>query len=305
MRDLISLSDLDDAALLSLVRLSIDYSLGAGTLPGPLAGRIVATHFQLTSTRTRTAFSAGAMRLGASVLSYGPHDLQLQTGETPEDTGRVLGQMVDAVVIRSPVPIVELRRFSACSAAATINAMSSDEHPTQAIGDLSAMWTTRGDLTGVRVLYLGEGNSTAVALVRALARVPQAHLEVITPEGYGLSDDVVSWAASEGAAHGATVVHHHDADRRPERIDFVYTTQWRTTGTSSKPVGWEEQFAPYQVTTRLLDDFPGAWLMHDLPARRGEEIEAAALDGPRSIAFVQARHKLFGAMAVLKWCVAE
>jgi ornithine carbamoyltransferase len=44
--------------------------------------------------------------------------------------------------------------------------------------------------------------------------------------------------------------------------------------------------------------------MHDLPAVRGEDVVDEVLDGPQSVAFRQAQHKLTSAMAVLAWCIS-
>lgn len=75
------------------------------------------------------------------------------------------------------------------------------------------------------------------------------------------------------------------------------------TGTSKPDPNWREVFAPFQVNAELMARYPAAVFMHDLPAHRGEEVTADVLDGPSSIAFWQAGHKLHSAMAVLEWCL--
>jgi len=103
---------------------------------------------------------------------------------------------------------------------------------------------------------------------------------------------------------GARVEERHDPDNVPRGVDVVYTTRWQTTGSAKPDPDWMRHFVPFRVTEALVDraSGPGAVFMHDLPAVRGEEVDAAVLDGPRSIALRQAENKLYSAMAVLEWC---
>src|SRR5205823_5787284 len=107
----------------------------------------------------RTAFSSGALRLGARIITFGPGDLQINTGETVADTGRVLGGMLDVLVVRTAGPEEEMRRLGASNRMAVINAMSANEHPTQALTDLTTILGHFGRLDGIRLLYVGEGNN--------------------------------------------------------------------------------------------------------------------------------------------------
>ena len=303
-RHLISLDDLSDDDLHGIVARGAEFSRRSGPADSVLAGKIVGIFFRKTSTRTRTAFSSGALRLGAGVIAYGPDDLQLNTGESSEDTGRVLSGMLDALVARTAGDPDEMRVWAGQDRMAVINAMSADEHPTQALADLTTLTVHFGSVEGLRVLYVGEGNNTAAALALGLSRYRGTHLELRTPQGYGLTQDVRERAAKLAAASGAVVHERHDLDQLPTDFDVVYTTRWQTTGTSKPDPDWRAVFAPFQVTPVLMDRFADAVFMHDLPAHRGEEVTADVLDGPRSIAFAQAENKMHSAMAVLEWCVA-
>jgi ornithine carbamoyltransferase len=305
-RHFLSLRDVDDDVLRHLVDQSCRYAAAPGPVPGqPLAGRIVATYFRKTSTRTRAAFSVAAVHLGAAVLPLGPDDLQENTGESRADTGRVLGAMVDALVIRTAGPDAELRDYAAQGRIPVINAMSAEEHPTQAVADLATMRHHLGTLDGVRVLYLGEGNNTAAALALALSRYKRTELHLRTPPGYGLAPDVLATAVDAARNTGSVVEEQHDMNGLPAGVDVVYTTRWQTTGTTKPTADWRTVFAPFSVTSELMDEHPGACFLHDLPAHRGEEVAAEVLDGARSLAFVQAGFKLHSAKAVLEWCVAD
>jgi ornithine carbamoyltransferase len=300
-RHLISLRDMDRRDIDWIVTRALSHASGQ-VIGESLKGKVVGTYFSLTSTRTRTAFSTGAMRLGAHVISYGPADLQLATGETWEDTGKVLAGMLDGLVVRTAFLSPELGRLAPPSDMSVINAMSLDEHPTQALADLATMWERFGQGAGLSVLYAGEGNSTARALCLALARYPGTELHVRTPAGYGIPDTVLADLVDRGLP--GTVTQRQDLRDLPEHVDVIYTTQWHTTGTVKEDADWRAAFAPFTVKDELMARYPSAVFMHDLPVRRGEEVAASVIDGPRSIVFRQAANKLYSAMAVLEWCLA-
>ena len=320
-RHLISLSDLPGSALNDVVERGAALArLAAGspvaedsvserpvkqttvTESTPLAGAVVGIYFSKTSTRTRTAFSSGALRLGAGIVTFGPGDLQLNTGETGEDTGRVLSGMLDALVARTAGDPAEMRGWAAQQRMSVINAMSADEHPTQGLADLTTLTLRFGSIEGLHVLYVGEGNNSAAALALGLSRYHGASLDLRTPPGYGLEPGLRERALAQAAASGAAVRERHDLADLPDGLDVVYTTRWQTTGTSKPDPGWHAVFEPFQVNERLMARAPKAVFMHDLPAHRGEEVTAEVLDGPDSIAFDQARNKMYSAMAVLEWC---
>jgi ornithine carbamoyltransferase len=302
-RHLISVRDLDDADLDWLVRRSAAFDSGT-PVPRALEGRIVALHFLKSSTRTRTAFSAAALRLGAQIIAYGPDDLQLVTGETYADTGRVLSGMVDALVTRTVGDPAHLRELADQGRMPVINAMSADEHPTQAVADLTTILAHAGSIEGIRLLYVGEGNNTAAALALALSRFEGAQLHLRTPSGYGVPAETLRVAERQAAHYGSVVEQRHDLDGLPDDIDLVYTTRWQTTGTVKPDPDWRTGFDPFRVDAAMMARWPDARFMHDLPAHRGEEVTAEVLEGPRSIAFAQAANKYHSALAILEWCLA-
>jgi ornithine carbamoyltransferase len=303
-RHLISVSDLTDEDLRALVLRGDEFASGARS--DALSDTIAGIYFRRTSTRTRTAFTSGALRLGARCVTFGPDDLQLATGETTEDTGRVLAGMLDLLVARTSDATAEMRSWADAGDMSVINAMSAEEHPTQALTDLTTLHRHFGRVDGLRVLYVGEGNNSAAALALALSRFPDTDLELRTPPGYGLATGILATAQAQAARSGARVAERHDMAEPPSGVDAVYTTRWQTTGTSKATDDWREVFAPFQVNGALWERCAGpkAAFLHDLPAHRGEEVTADVLDGPASIAFTQATHKLHSAMAVLEWCRA-
>ncbi|WP_049575184.1 ornithine carbamoyltransferase [Streptomyces sp. SBT349] len=302
---LLSLSDVDEKTLSELVRRSVEFDRDQRPAARPLAGRAVGILFTATSTRTRTAFTVAALRLGGTPIAYGPADLQLATGESLADTGRILGLMLDALVVRTAGPLAEMRRLARGAGRPVVNAMAAEEHPTQAVCDIATLVRHFGSLPGLSFLYVGEGNNTAAALARGLALVPGVRATFATPPGYGLPPALLAEAARAAGARGTVIEEVHDMERLPADVNAVYTTRWQTTGTSKADPAWRERFRPFYVDEALMGRYPGAVFMHDLPAHRGDEVAGAVLDGERSLAWAQARMKLSSAMAVLEHVVED
>jgi ornithine carbamoyltransferase len=305
VRHVLSIAQMGAENLAHLVARSVEIAADPGAQPRALAGKVVGIYFRGTSTRTRTSFTVGALRLGAGTVAYGPNDLQIVTGESLLDTARVLSGFLDALVIRTNESPEEMETLAAQGEMAVINAMSENEHPTQAIADLSTLSEAFGRLRDLHVLYVGEGNNTAASLALAVAQTPGMRLTLVTPEGYGLPDGVLETAGRFAAAHGAAVEHHHRIDSLPKNVDAVYATRWQTMGAPKSEAGWEAKFAPFRVTKEMMAAVSkpsGTIFLHDLPAMRGSDVVDEVLDGPQSWAFRQARHKLFSAMSVLQWC---
>lgn len=307
MRHVISLTEVGPQNLSRLVDDALAFAARPEVTDQPLRGKIGGIYFRGTSTRTRTSFTVGALKLGAQVIAYGPNDLQLVTGESIQDTTRVLSNFLDFLVIRTNSSIDEMRALASQQRMSVINAMSENEHPTQAIADLVTIKETLGRLNDVHVLYLGEGNNSAAALAVAVAMTEGMRLTLLTPEGYGLPDSLLTYAAALARGTGAAVTQHHDLDALPKNVDVVYTTRWQTMGVPKADPDWQRKFTPYAVTQKMMERVSkpaGTIFLHDLPAVRGAEVADEVLDGPQSRAFRQAYHKLTCAMAVLKWCVA-
>lgn len=301
-KHILSLKDLSKQETLDIVNRGIEYAKGSVALGTQLSGKVIGIYFTKTSTRTRTSFSSAALRLGANIISYGPNDLQTNTGENLEDTLQVLSQMLDGLVVRTSGSQQALNNFKGQRRMALVNAMTKEEHPTQALADLTTIKMQYGELSGINMIYMGEGNNTAIALALALAKFPKVSVHFCTPPNYGLNKELLEYAKTEALKNNSMITEVHNTNLLPSNTDIVYTTRWQTTGTSKPDKDWRQKFEPFAVTERLMTAYPKATFMHDLPAHRGEEVEAAVIDGDSSIVFDQAENKSHSAKAVLEWC---
>lgn len=307
-RHILSIADLEPLELSFLIDRTLQLATKHSQGKEPLKGKAVGIYFRKPSTRTRTSFTLGAAKLGAFVITYGPNDLQISTGESLQDTARVLSGYLNGLVLRTAESVEEMRILANQEKMSIINAMSDKEHPTQAIADLATLQEQFGRLNGLHVLYLGEGNSTAAALALAVSKIEGMRLTLLTPENYGLPQEIFRQSQLFAMTYGASIEQYHTVEHIPKDVDVVYATRWQTTGSSKADPNWKEQFKPFSVTQTVMElasKSSGTVFMHDLPAVRGEDVAGDVLDGSQSIAFHQAHNKLFGAMAVLEWCLLD
>ncbi|KAB1158710.1 ornithine carbamoyltransferase [Tenacibaculum aiptasiae] len=302
-KHVISLKDLSPQETLEIINRGIEYSNGNVEQGYQLKNKVLGVYFKKTSTRTRTAFTTAALRLGAQVIAYGPNDLQLNTGETMGDTLQVLSRMLDGLVLRTAESPKILKAFANQKKMSIVNAMTEDEHPTQALADLTTIKQYFGELSGLEIVYLGEGNNTTTALALAIAKFSNMKINFFTPPNYNIDPMLLKYAQEEGKKRNTTIKEFHDLRKLPKNADIVYTTRWQTTGTTKPDPNWRKVFEPFTVTEELMNTYTDAIFMHDLPAHRGDEVEASVIDGVNSIVFNQAENKAHSAKAVLEWCM--
>lgn len=299
-RSLISWRDLSDENIRTLVELSY---LSADRFAGLLEGKLVGLFFSVPSTRTRSAFWRAALDMSAQIMVFGAEDLQTKTGETYRHTGRIIANVADILVVRTNGPESDMHEL-ASGGLSVINAMSQQEHPTQAIADYAAIIRHFGPSQRIRLSYFGEGNNTAAALALMFSIFPGAELHFYMPSALSLPADVIETATARAKRNGAEVYVKHSVPRILPPTDIIYTTRWQTMGQPHLQEDWREQLEPFRVDDVLFDRAaaPGAVFMHDLPAVMGDEVTRSMLEGSHSIVWDQAFHKITAAKVVLAWC---
>ncbi len=290
-----SLSPDDFARLISLARrMKEEPAAWRRALPG---GRL-AMIFDKPSTRTRVSFEAAAVNLGMHPLMLRPDELQIGRGEPPQDTARVLSRMVDAIAWRT-FSQARLETFASHCSIPVLNALTDEHHPCQALADLMTIEETIGSLAGRRLAYIGDGNNVAHSLVEAGA-LAGMHVVLAVPEGYDPDPAIVAAARDRGRQTGATIeIVRKPADAARD-ADAVYTDVWTSMGEEKEREAREQAFRGYTVTPTLMDlARPGAIFLHCLPAHRGEEVDEAVLEGPRSRVWDEAENRLWTEQAAL------
>ena len=281
-RHLLRVSDLSLDQLHRLLRLAADMKADPLGWREAQAGKVLACFFSKPSTRTRVSLEAAAQRLGMLPLMLRPDELQLGRGEPISDTGRVLSGYVDAIAIRTYAQS-DVEELAAAATVPVINALTDDHHPCQALADLLTIRERFGDLEGVRLAYLGDGNNVAHSLMEAGAL---AGMEIVisTPYGYGPQAEI------EAATHAELEADPVAAVRGAQ---VVYTDVWVSMGQDAEREARLAALERYRVSSEVMATASkDAIFMHCLPAHRGEEVTADVIDGPRSVVFDQAANRL-------------
>jgi ornithine carbamoyltransferase len=251
-----------------------------------LAGRSIALVFEKPSTRTRVSFEVGVGELGANSLILRGDELQLARGESIADTARVLSRYVHAIVIRSGSHTI-VSELAEPAEIPVINALTPTHHPCQALADLLTLRERFGELEGLRLAYVGDGNNVARSLT-ILGGLAGVDVRIASPEGFALED-----------SHGATLT--EDPKAAVYEADAVYTDVWVSMGDEDDAEQRRAALAPYRVDAELLDGAAErAIVLHCLPAHPGEEISEELLYGERSAVWDQAENRLHAQKALLE-----
>jgi ornithine carbamoyltransferase len=264
-----------------------------------LDGRSVALVFEKPSTRTRISFEVGIDELGGHAVVLRADELQLSRGEALRDTALVLSRHVAAIGVRTG-PDEMLAELAQHSSVPVVNMLTARHHPCQALADLLTLREAYGELAGLRVAYVGDGNNVARSLAN-LGALAGMHVAVASPRGYELEDGLPSMAAASGR-----VTLHGDPREAVEGAIAVYTDVWVSMGDEEAARERRAALAGYRIDDALLDlADAGAFAMHDLPAHAGEEISAEVLYGPRQRIWDQAENRRHAQKALLELLVAK
>ncbi len=295
-RHFLRLTDYSRAELLGILDLGRELKdrLRRGEPHRVLEGKALAMLFEKSSTRTRVSFEVGMFQLGGHALFLSPRDTQIGRGEPVKDTARVLSRYVDAIMVRTfgQDVLEELARWSSVP---VINGLTDLLHPCQVMADLLTVLERRGDLDGLRVAWVGDGNNMAHSWINA-ARVLGFRLRLACPEGFD-PDPTVLGPALEAGADVEVVRDPSDAARDAH---VVTTDVWASMGQEEEKEARARAFAGYTVDAAVMAcAAPDAIFLHCLPAHRGEEVTEDVLEGPSSAVWDEAENRLHVQKAIL------
>jgi ornithine carbamoyltransferase len=254
-----------------------------------LAERSVALVFERPSTRTRVSFEVGVAELGGTPLVLRGDELQLSRGESMGDTARVLSRFVHGIVVRAGSQEA-VEGLAAGAAVPVINGLTPAHHPCQVLADLLTLRERFGDLDGVKLAYVGDGNNVARSLT-LMGRIVGLDVRVASPAGYELEP-------------GLATLDTADANEAVDGADAVYTDVWVSMGDETDAEKRRSDLASYRVDAALVGHAADrAIVLHCLPAHPGEEITEDVLYGERSAVFDQAENRLHAQKALLELLV--
>lgn len=305
MKDFISVADLSVEEIwriLNRARELKDEWRAGGNVP-ILKGKVLGMIFQKPSLRTRVSFDVAMLHLGGHALYLSPDEIGLGKRESIADVARVLSRYVDGIMARvfDHDHVLELARYSRVP---VINGLSDYNHPCQGMADVLTIWEKKGDLKGLKLVYVGDGNNVAVSLLLAAAKLGM-HFVIGNPPGYDLPPKALELGRQIAQESGSQVMTTHDPVEAVTGADVVYTDTWTSMGQESESAQRVAVFPPYQVNSVLLARAqPDAIVMHCLPAHRGQEITDEVADGPQSALFDQAENRLHAQKGILATLMA-
>jgi len=261
-----------------------------------LSGKMLAMIFEKSSTRTRISFDMAIRQLGGQSMILSSTDMQLGRGETIADTAQVLSRYVDAIMIRSNShdTLLEMAHHAQIP---VINGLTDRSHPCQILADLMTLIEHKGDLAGLRIAWLGDGNNVANSFLHAAPKFGFS-LTLGCPQAFAPDVDEISQAINAGADIKVTT----DPHEAIAAADVVIADTFVSMGDKNAKQRLQE-LSPFQVNTGLMELADSrAVFLHCLPAHRGEEVSAKVIDGPQSLVFDEAENRLHVQKAILKYC---
>jgi ornithine carbamoyltransferase len=295
-KDLVSISDLNGEDIRLLISDAVDMKT-KGWL-SLLSGKVLAIMFEKPSLRTRVSFEVAMRQLGGDTIYLSPAEVGLGKRESVPDVARVLSRYVDAIVARtfSHQTIEALAEYSAVP---VINALSDLEHPCQALADLVTIYEKKGELNGLTLAFVGDGNNVTHSLLLAASLVGM-NFRIASPTGYAVQERILHLAQGYAADSGAEIFCTEEPRLAVSGADVVYTDVWTSMGQEAEAEERRRIFAHYQLNTELmLSAKEDAIMMHPLPAHRGEEVTDSILDSPKSVVFDQAENRMHLQKALL------
>lgn len=300
MQDFLSVSEQPSETIQALLDLAVtlkdEWNKG-GNQP-LLKNKTLAMIFQKPSLRTRVSFDMGMRHLGGDALYLSPAEIGLGKRESIADIARVMAGYVDILMARvfEHAHVVALAEWSDIP---VINGLSDYNHPCQAMADALTIQENFGNLKGLNVTFVGDGNNVAVSLMHICAKLG-ANFTIANPPGYGMNENAMAIGQSIAAENNCKITATTDPHAAVKDANVIYTDTWTSMGQEEETYKRQQVFPPYQVNKQLVSEArPDVIVLHCLPAHRGEEITDEVADGSHSRLFPQAHNRLHAQKAIL------
>jgi ornithine carbamoyltransferase len=263
-----------------------------------LSNKVLALLFEKPSIRHRVSFDVAMRQLGGHCIYLSQVEVGLGQRESIADVARVLSRYVDCIAIRT-FSQKTLETFARYSRAPVINSLTDLEHPCQALADLMTIAEKKGELKGLTLAFIGDGNNVANSLLLAATLVGM-NFRFASPPGFGINENMLDTARQYALVSGSDIYLGTDPREAVAGADIVYTDVWTSMGQEKEVNKRRQVFADYQVNGTLMSFTKKyAIFMHDLPAHRGEEVTDEVIDGPQSVVFDQSDNKIHLLKALL------
>ncbi|MBZ5655335.1 MAG: ornithine carbamoyltransferase [Acidobacteriia bacterium] len=263
-----------------------------------LKGQTLALIFEKPSLRTRVSFDVGIHQLGGFALYLSPAEINLGKRESVYDVAKNLERMVQGIMIRTFAHEI-VDQMADHAGIPVINGLTDYSHPCQAMADYLTILELKGEVSGLKVAFVGDGNNVAHSLMFAGAQLG-AKVWVATPPKYEPDSAAIRWATERGQSTSGTCTVTNDPVEAVRGADVVYTDAWASMGQETEKEQREKIFRSYQVNADLFRlAKPDAIFMHCLPAHRGDEVTAEVIDSVHSVVFQEGENRLHVQKAIM------
>jgi len=295
-KDLLSVADLSGEDIRLLISNTVE--MKAERRLSMLGGKILALLFEKPSLRTRVSFEVAMQQLGGHAVYLSPAEVGLGQRESVADVAQVLSRYVDAIAARTFAQQT-LEVLASYASVPVINALSDLEHPCQALADFFTIFEKKGELEGVNLAFIGDGNNVAHSLLLA-ASLTGMNFRIASPPGYGVQESIMRLAQGFALESGAELLFTEEPQSAVTQADVVYTDVWASMGQEAEAERRRQLFARYQVNEELISLAKAdAIFMHPLPAHHGQEVAEGILESLPSVVFDQAENRLHLQKALL------
>ncbi|MCI2282741.1 ornithine carbamoyltransferase [Colwellia sp. MSW7] len=290
--------ELNKSQLLALIELAIKIKNNPSDYNQALAGKSVAMIFEKPSLRTHVSFDMGINKLGGHALYLGQQNGKLGERERVSDYAKNLSCFADAIVARV-FSHDSIQGLAEHASVPVINALCDVYHPCQALADFVTLTEKFGDVTQVKLAYVGDGNNVSHSLM-IMAATLGVDFTLVTPIGYEAKSTIIKKAKILANKSGAKLNITSDINSIGAQ-DVIYTDTWISMGDedANKKSKVIAHFLPYQVNHSLMSNTQASIVMHCQPAHLEEEITTELFDSEMSVVFQQAENRMWAQNAVL------
>jgi len=274
-------------------------------ISAPYVGQAIAVIMEKPSLRTRVSFELATARLGAYPVVLSDTTSAFSRGESIKDTMMVMERYVSAVVIRSFAQ-ARVEEIAHWASVPVVNALTDDFHPCQGLADFLTMYEQKGDLSKLKLAYVGDGSNNMAHTYLEGGALCGMEVRIATPEAYQPNATYLKQCLELANTTGAKLVICQDPATALKGADVVITDTWASMGSESEHDERVRVFTPYQIDGPSFElAAPGAIFLHCLPAHRGEEVTDEVMDAPWSAIYDEAENRLHAQQALLLLLLAD
>lgn len=295
MNDLLKMMDLTSNEILEILDLAdkLKDDNKKGIEHKLLKGKTLGMIFEKSSTRTRVSFEVGMFQLGGHALFLSSADTQLGRGEPISDTASVLSRYLDIIMIRTfkQETAEELAKHANIP---VINGLTDLSHPCQILADFMTIREKKGELKGLKICFIGDGNNMMNSTIVGALKVGMA-VSVACPIGYEPPKEILTFA-NEYSDFSIT----NNPMEAAKDADVLVTDVYASMGQESESEKRLKDFSGFQINANLMSVAKNdAIVLHCLPAHKEEEISTEIFNKFSEVIFDEAENRMHAQKAVI------